>query len=229
MLRKILRKYIILRKTLLRQNAEVVYYNDPENRKRTFENIKNLRDPELLMSNSEAYQMYSIVESLKKVAGDMAEVGVYKGRSARLMVEASDRKKLVHLFDTFSGLPEPTQEDLKEHDLKAGEYFASKSEVEAYLGDIKEYVTLYEGIFPTTSGPVKDKTFSFVNIDVDLYQGTYDSLNFFYPRMSRGGVLMSHDYVMEGGVRDAIVEFFKDKPEPIFEVGSGSQAFIIKL
>ncbi len=229
MIRNFFRKHIILRRTLAKTYAEVVYYSDAKKRKNLFEKIQKLRDPELLMSNSEAYQMYSMVESVNKIQGDMAEVGVYKGRSARLMLEASSHKKHMHLFDTFSGLPLPSAEDLKEHAFKGGEYYGSRKEVEDYLRDVEQEITLYEGVFPTTSEPIKDKVFSFVNIDVDLYQGTYDSLKFFYPRMARGGVIMSHDYAPEGGVRDAILEFFKDKPEPVFEVGAGSQAFVVKL
>ncbi len=47
--------------------------------------------------------------------------------------------------------------------------------------------------------------------------------------MARGGVIISHDYIMDGGVRDAFVQFFEDKPESIFEVGAGSQGFVVKM
>lgn len=229
MLRKFFQKYIVLRRSLVKNYAEIVYYADPVRRRKVFEAIQKVRDAELLMSNSEAYQLYSLVASTNKISGDLAEVGVYKGRSARLMLDASEYKKHIHLFDTFSGLPTPSQEDLQEHSFVGGEYFASRGEVESYLKDIETHTSLYEGIFPTTSDPVKDKTFSFVNIDVDLYQGTYDALAFFYPRMTRGGIIISHDYIMDGGVRDAFVKFFDDKPESIFEVGAGSQGFVVKM
>ncbi len=229
MLRKFFQKHIVLRKSLEKNYGEIAYYSDPSRRKHVFEKIQKMRDSELLMSNSEAYQLFSLVASTNKIAGDLAEVGVYKGRSARLILEASEYKKHIHLFDTFSGLPTPSKEDLQEHDFKGGEYFASRTEVEIYLKDIQKHTTLYEGVFPTTSDPVKEKIFSFVNIDVDLYQGTYDALAFFYPRMARGGVIISHDYIMDGGVRDAFVQFFEDKPESIFEVGAGSQGFVVKM
>lgn len=229
MLRNFLRKHVILRRSLSRNYGELHSYIEPSRRKDTFERILRIKDENLLMTNSEAYQLYSLVKSVQKVEGDMAEVGVYKGRSARLILDAADYKKKIHLFDTFSGLPEPSAEDLKEHDFKKGDYFASKEEVVSYLKDLKEHVSIYEGVFPVTSDPVKEKTFSVVNIDVDLYSGTLEALKFFYPRMAKGGLLISHDYVSDGGVREAIQFFFKDKPEPVFEVGAGSQAFTIKL
>ncbi len=229
MIREYLRRHLILRRSLAKNYGEINYYSDPTRRKSIFEKIIKIRDVDLLMSPSEAYQMYTIVESVSKIPGDIAEVGVYKGRSARLILEASGYQKHIHLFDTFSGLPSPCERDLKEHYFEGGEYYGSRKEVEEYLDDVKKYTTFYEGVFPETSDPIKNKKFSFVNIDVDLYQGTYDALTFFYPRMERGGVIISHDYIMDGGVRDAIISFFEDKPESVIEVGAGSQGFIVKL
>ena len=39
-----------------------------------------------------------------------------------------------------------------------------------------------------------DRPWAFVHIDVDQYQSTYDSLAYFYPRMSAGGVIVNDDY-----------------------------------
>ena len=75
-------------------------------------------------------------------------------------------------------------------------------------------------MFPGTSDPIKDKTFSLAHIDVDLYQSTVDCLNFFYPRMQAGGVIISHDAHL-GGVNKAFEEFFKGKPEPIIMLPMG--------
>ena len=69
--------------------------------------------------------------------------------------------------------------------------------------------------------------FSFVHMDVDLYESTKSCLDFFYPRMSRGGVIISHDYLGSIGVKTAFDEYFKDKPEPVLEV-TDSQCLIVK-
>ena len=52
--------------------------------------------------------------------------------------------------------------------------------------------------------------FSFVHLDVDLYQSTKDGLAWFYPRLNRGGILISHDYSNADGVRKAFDEFFAE-------------------
>jgi hypothetical protein len=62
---------------------------------------------------------------------------------------------------------------------------------------------------------------------VDLYKTTLDALEFFYPRMNPGGVIMSHDYI-RCGVKKAFDEFFKDKPEPIIQL-IDSQSLIVKI
>ena len=53
----------------------------------------------------EAIQLFSLVRATAKLGGCMAEVGVYRGGSARLIHEA-DASRSLHLFDTFEGLPE---------------------------------------------------------------------------------------------------------------------------
>ena len=86
----------------------------------------------------------------------------------------------------------------------------------------------YKGYFPDTAGPVKEKKFCLVNIDVDIFESVKACMEFFYPRMSRGGVIICHDYSRFPGVLEAVDTFFQDKPEAVFELG-GTQCLIIKL
>ena len=72
-------------------------------------------------------------------------------------------------------------------------------------------VFITQGTFPQTSDIVKNKQFAFAHIDVDIYQATKDSLEFIYPRMSVGGVILVHDYPAHNGVKLAVDEFMKGK------------------
>jgi hypothetical protein len=67
-----------------------------------------------------------------------------------------------------------------------------------------------------------------VHFDVDLYESTKACLEFFYPRMIVGGVMLSHDYSLLAGVRKAVDEFLQDKPEKPIELPS-TQCMIVKL
>ncbi|MDD4062318.1 MAG: macrocin O-methyltransferase [Candidatus Pacebacteria bacterium] len=203
-----------------------VYYNDPE-RLKVLDLVKKIKgETEMLLGDNEGYQLYMAVKSTSKIDGDIAEVGTYMGGSAKIICEARENDKYVYLFDTFNGLPELSNHDNNIH-FQAGEFKSSLDYVANYL---KEYSNVFitKGLFPQTADIIKNKKFSFVNLDVDLHEGTRDSLDFFYPRMSRGGVIISHDYISTPGVKKAFDEFFKDKPEPIIEL-SGSQCLIIKL
>ena len=86
---------------------------------------------------NEAYQLFMAVKSVNKIKGDIAEVGVYQGGSAKLICEARGDKP-VHLFDTFTGIPEIEEIDAQSFFL--GQYAAS-------LEDVKIYLQQYKNVF----------------------------------------------------------------------------------
>jgi hypothetical protein len=183
-------------------------------------------ESELLLNAGEAYTLYMCVHSTQKVAGDIAEVGVYKGGSARIICEVKGVRPL-HLFDTFEGIPAVDSE--KDGDtFQRGQYAASLEEVQQFLRGY-DSIHFYKGIFPATAKAVKEQKFSFVNLDVDVYRSTMAGLRFFYPRMNPGGIILSHDYCESTpGVKKAFDEFFSTKPEPIIEM-PGYQCLVVKL
>ena len=183
--------------------------------------VESVRDESrMLLSLHEGIQIIEAVRAAKKIPGDVAEVGTYAGGSAKLICE-TEKEKPIHLFDTFEGIPN-TEEG------HSGQYYASLKDVRSYLSQYKN-ATLYPGIFPETGDAVQDRTFSFVHLDVDIYESTKNSLEFFYPRMSRGGIIMSHDYMdLRWGAREAIDEFMADKPEAVFR-SSRNQCLIVKI
>lgn len=192
------------------RNGVIVYYTGPE-RLKVIDLIRQVRnETEIQQTNVEAYQIFMLVKKTAKVGGDIAEVGVYKGGSAKVICEAKGNRSL-HLFDTFEGLPDPWDFDA----------------VQNYLRTYSN-VYFYKGLFPATAEPTKDKKFSFVHLDVDMYGSTLYCLVYFYPRMSHGGIIVSHDYSLIPGVRKAVDEFFEDKPEAVIEL-SGNQCLIVKL
>jgi len=53
-------------------------------------------------------------------------------------------------------------------------------------------------------------------------------LEYFYPRMIPGGVILSHDYSLLAGVEKAFTEFFADKPEEVIDLPT-TQCLVFKL
>ncbi|HBF67018.1 MAG TPA: macrocin-O-methyltransferase [Candidatus Magasanikbacteria bacterium] len=210
---------------ILERKSVLLRYDD-ERKAPIFSLIQKVKhSSNMLLKDNEAYQIYMIAKRTAKIPGVIAEVGVYRGGSAKLICEAKGDRPL-YLFDTFDGLPDPDACD--DPKFYKGQFDdAVFEEVKNYLKGYPN-VFIYQGLFPQTAQPILDKRFSFVNLDVDIYESTRSCLEFFYPRMSRGGFILSHDYSNSAGVRRAFDEFFSSKPEAIVEM-SGTQCLVIKV
>ena len=90
-------------------------------------------------------------------------------------------------------------------------------------------VHLLKGWIPAQFPEIADKRFCFVHIDVQLYEPTRHSIEFFYPRMNPGGIIVCDDYGFSicPGARRALDEFMTGRAEPIVDLACGS-AFIIR-
>jgi len=178
----------------------------------------------------------SMAQYTSHVPGDTAECGVFDGGSSYLMCRANINKQGVehHVFDSFEGLSEPnpqldTVQDStayvwQKHDLSIPLETVQKNLVEF------DFVRYYKGWIPSRFNDVADKTFSFVHIDVDLYEPTWDSLVFFYDRLNAGGILLCDDYgsTICPGAKQAFDDFVKDKPEQSVIHLTTGQGFIVK-
>ena len=170
--------------------------------------------------------LWQFANSAMTLEGHAAEMGVYKGGSAKLLAKAfgGDDKKKVFLFDTFSGMPatDPSKDVNREGDFSD----TSLESVQEFLSDCPN-VVFYEGLFSETLSNVADKTFCFVHIDCDIHQSVRECCEFYYPRMARDGYMIFDDYVHIPGVKRAIDEFFSDKIESPILIPK-SQCLVIK-
>jgi len=178
-----------------------------------------------LVSAERSFMLWQLAKSTAFIEGDMAEVGVYKGGSAKIIAGACPEKKK-HFFDTFTGIPGNTPEvDF----YKKGDFAGtSLDSVKSFLEDCQN-VYFYSGCFPGSAQALSGKNFCFVHVDVDVYESVRGCLEFFYPKMSRGGVMLFDDWQWKGcpGVKKAVEGFLKDKPEkPV--VTASFQCAIIK-
>ena len=172
------------------------------------------------------------VERLKKdgVEGAFAELGVYKGDSARLIHEM-DKTRTFHLFDTFEGFNE---QDLKNETGKAASY-TSRNFADTSLEKVKNKLgsdsfQFHKGYFPDTTKGLENVQFALVNMDADLYNPTKAGLDFFYPRLSPGGIIIVHDYNPDWpGIVKAVDEFAATIPESLVVLpDQDSSVMIIK-
>jgi len=175
------------------------------------------------------FMLYQLLKQIDKLGGDIAEVGVRKGRSAKVIaLTAENSGRQVYLFDTFEGMPEVDPE--KDNFYRKGAFSdTSVAAVAEFMSDCP-HVTIYPGFFPDTAAPVKDKTFAFVHIDVDIYRSVRDCCEFYYPRMVSRGIMVFDDpgFTDCAGAKLALDEFFADKEEFPVYLATGQVAVIKK-
>lgn len=125
---------------------------------------------------------------LKSIPGAAAELGVYRGFFARCVNQLLPERTL-YLFDSFEGFAE---------DACASESFQAahrNTAMDKVLSIMPhpEKITLKPGFFPESLEGLEER-FCLVSLDVDFYQATLDGLEYFWPRLEKGGYLLLHDW-----------------------------------
>jgi hypothetical protein len=153
----------------------------------------------------------------EKVPGDFAELGVFRGNSAALLAHFAAREsRRVFLFDTFEGFD---ARDRVGGDAQFGNQFndVTLEGVKKTVGNAA--VCHYRpGYFPDSiDDAVRDAHYAIVHLDCDLYKPMKAGLEFFWPRLSPGGLMLLHDYgsgLWEGSTQ-AIDEFVAETGETV--------------
>jgi O-methyltransferase len=178
-----------------------------------------LRDPpflalyEQVRSNTvtqidRCFMLYQAALATASLPESVAELGVYKGGTAKLWGEVlKNHGKRIYLFDNFSGMPW-TEKDTESHDAMFED--VTLANVQEYLKDYPA-MDFRPGFFPDTARGLENEKFSLVYLDADLYESTKNGLEFFYPRMVYGGIILFDDYGSHRwtGVREAVDAFAK--------------------
>lgn len=161
-----------------------------------------------LLTDDRLIALWDAAQALGDIPGDLAELGVYRGGVSRLLAKAFPTRT-VHLFDTFAGLPSDGHS--AKHDLhQPGEFASDLDAVKEYLSDCPN-VVYHAGLFPSTA---TGERFALVHLDADLYASTLAGLEWFWPRLAVGGVLVLDDWKWQPcpGVEAAVGEYFGTLP-----------------
>lgn len=149
----------------------------------------------------------------KKLEGNVAELGVYKGKFARYINSYFPERQL-YLFDTFEGFDDRDIDSEKQLGFSDGKQDFSNTSVEAVLKQMPhpENCRPVKGFFPESARDVDD-AFVFVSLDADLYEPILAGLNFFYTKLVKGGYIFVHDFNNENysGARRAVEQFCSEQ------------------
>lgn len=170
-----------------------------------------------------------------RVAGDVAECGCWHGHSSHMIaraLSASEWAGRLLIFDSFEGgLSDKGLQDRAQlgdtdpdETLRQKQLFASDPQAVAAVLSPFDFVELHKGWIPEVFAEVEGleaRRFALVHIDVDLYAPTLESLRFFAPRMSRGGVIVVDDYASSHfpGATAAVDEFIVEHPPELALAG----------
>jgi O-methyltransferase len=175
---------------------------------------------------SEAYAVLQGLAKTRTVEGDVCEFGVAQGETSALIAnEISDTKKLLHLFDSFEGLPAPTEKDRLQDDIfnlgsmeaYTGTMACKEDLVRARLDAIgfpKDRFVIYKGFFNDVlkSGRKLPSVVSFAYVDFDFYEPILQALEFLHERMPVGASIVVDDYGwFSTGAETATNEFLAAK------------------
>jgi O-methyltransferase len=152
----------------------------------------------------------------KGLKGAVAEVGVYKGEFAKYINRAFPEKTL-YLFDTFEGFDSKDISVEKTQQFSDGVQDFSNTSIHEVMQkmDNKGKCVIKQGYFPDSLDGLED-TFCFVSLDPDLYKPIKDGLEYFYPRLEKGGYIFVHDYNNDlyKGAKQAVREFSQENDIP---------------
>ncbi len=195
--------------------------------------------PYTMTSKERMIALINAVRYLEKynISGSFVECGVWQGGSAMIMAETlshlqSFRRELI-LYDTFEGMNEPTSVD-RSYDGKAAVDQLSEStskrenprawcystlnEVKGNLQKVsypKERIVYIEGkVEDTLTGHLPDQI-ALLRLDTDWYESTKAELEYLFPKLVPGGVLIIDDYGHWQGCKKAVDEYFEQENVPI--------------
>ncbi len=214
-----------MKKSLLKNLEHIYKIMKKENN--IWENYNNL-----LLSNDisrirKILARYELFKKTVNIPGDIVECGVFKGVSFMfwlkcLKIFSPNSKKKVIGFDMFSGFPKNLKDVEK---LNAKKYVKtsdfkgvnpkdlSKKAMKIIGNDKFEFI---KGDVVKTSKSYVSKNYGFkislLHLDLDTYNGTKSALINFFPKLSKGGIVILDEYGSRGwGETEAVDEFLKEK------------------
>jgi len=161
--------------------------------------VKHHFELEDLQDGLDMGNLLTFVKETDNLEGDILELGTYKCGTtimiARFLKKIGSKRKVIGC-DAFMGLP---YEDKHSSRQNATGMFSDVT-LEKVLEKIKKFgvddkITIIEGFFEETLPKfLSGKKFSMILVDCDLYDSTKFSLEFVYPRLVKGGMIMFDDY-----------------------------------
>ncbi|WP_332980449.1 class I SAM-dependent methyltransferase [Microcoleus sp. A003_D6] len=219
--------------TLQQQKSQTIIQSSkssPQTFPTNFKNILSTVRPYTLLSESRLFSLYCLAKQIcvEDVPGNFVECGTCKGGSAALMAfvikHYSRRPRVLYAFDTFEGMPAPTEIDrhqgipanltgFGEGTLKAS--ISENLDKICELLQVRDIVVPVKGLFAQTLPKYKSAigSIAFLHADGDWYESTMDIFNTLYDSVISNGFIQVDDYGHWEGCKQAVHDFERMKGE----------------
>ena len=206
------------------------WLNDAE-----FQTIYNKAKANTLVDTYRSYELWELAEKIHQLnnTANFIEIGVWRGGTAAVIGrKLAMLQSTVDFFlaDTFSGVVKASGKDAY---YSGGEHAdASKEIVDTLLAGIYSHYKVLVGIFPEDTAHLinENAQFGYCHIDVDVYDSARDVVDWIWPKMITGGVIIFDDYGLHytSGITKYVNEQ-KDKADRIIVHNLNGHAVMIKL
>lgn len=175
------------------------------------------------------YALYNSIRYIIRngAEGQFAECGVWKGGSCMLiclvLMQHGITDRQIFMYDTFEGMAKPGENDgekeKEEWNRQQGRdgvnqwCMADLDEVKRNMNSTSypiENIHFIKGPVEATIPSVLPSSLVLLRLDTDWYSSTRHELEFLYPLLIKGGVLIIDDYGAWPGAKKAVDEYFAD-------------------
>lgn len=167
--------------------------------------------------------------------GDFIEFGTGKGFTMTCVLESlkewNNSKKKLWLFDTFK--PATPDQDGKQDGKETCKFYANN--IEEIKNNFSEWknINFIEGKLPETLKDVLDKNkitkISFVHVDLNFPKVEYECLEYVWPLITKGGIILFDDYAYNGFEKSyELMNNFAKKVNKLILTTPSGQGILIK-
>jgi O-methyltransferase len=205
--------------------------------------------PRTMTAHEKLYALIVAVRHVvdQRIDGALIECGVWRGGSMQAVAltllarDVVDRE--LHLFDTFTGMPEPSLRDRRHDGEAAAEVLARTPKTGVFwaiagLDDVRagmaetgypaERIHFHPGRVEDTIPAQAPERIALLRLDTDWYESTRHELEHLYARVPSGGVVLLDDYGYWEGARQAVDEFLARTDDRLLLVPMGSGRIAVK-
>ena len=133
----------------------------------------------------------------RELEGDYVECGVFRGAMSRMIVHYIDFNELpdkhFYLFDTFSGFPDASLTEEERRRRRPADFGDTLDAVRTTFRDFPN-VVIVPGMVPESLASVKAEKICYLSLDMNAAVPEIAAAEYFWPRMSSGGVIVLDDY-----------------------------------